>query len=128
MNKADQNMPEVTEAQIERLYQLKIYLRWILVVCAWILILPWSLWQFRETISLCQERCTWAVIRVGIEFTPLGALGIAFCMGFTTSVLVWQSLHILRGGLSNKEKYYLRQEMVKILQQGEKHWLYRYFH
>lgn len=117
---------QVTEENMQRLYQLKIYGRWIVVIISWILILPWALWEFRETISLCQERCTWATIRVGIEFTPLASLGIAFCLGFATSVLVKQSLYILKGGLSEKEKYYLHREVLKILQKGKSHWLYRY--
>jgi len=128
MNPSNDNTQTVTEKEIEKLYQLKIYGRWIVVIIAWILILPWALWQFRETISLCQERCTWATIRVGIEFTPLASLGIAFCLGFATSVLVKQSVHILNGGLSEKEKYYLSQEVLKIRQKGESYWLYRYLY
>ncbi len=126
MNLSKDDRQTETEKDIEKLYQLKIYGRWIVVITSWILILPWALWQFRETIFLCQERCTWATIRVGIEFTPLASLAIAFCFGFATSVLVWQSVHILNGGLSEREKYYLRQEVLKIRQKGESHWFYRY--
>jgi len=121
-----EDIQEVTAKEINRLYELKIYGRWIVVITTWILLLPWALWQFRETISLCQERCTWATIRIGIEFTPFASLGIAFCLGFATSVLVKQSVHILKGGLSEKEKYYLSQEVLKIRQKGKSHWLYNY--
>lgn len=127
MNENNPETIQVTEKNIQRLYQLKIYGRWIFVLLAWILIMPLSLWQFRETISLCQEKCTWATIRVGIEFSPFATVGVAFCLGLATSVLVRQSLDILKGGLSEKEKYYLRQEVLKIRQQGKSHWLYSYF-
>jgi len=115
------------EADIEKLYKIRIYGRWLLVLISWITLMPWGLWQFRETISLCQEHCTWSAIRLGMEFNPGGTLAITFCIGFLTSVLIWQSSHILRGGLSDKEKYYFRQEAKKIRSEGTKnplwHWL-----
>lgn len=114
----------ITPQEIERLFRLNIYGRWILVALSWLLIFPWGLWQMRETIFLCYEKCTWATIRIGMEFTPWGALAISFCIAFTTSVLVWQSIYILRGGLSPRQKYYLSQQVEKIKNQGEKHWLY----
>ncbi len=102
------------EADIKKLYKTRVYGRWILVLISWLTLMPWGLWQFRETISLCQEHCTWSAIRLGMEFNPLGTLAITFCIGFLASVLVWQSSYILRGGLSEKEKYYFNQEIKKI--------------
>jgi hypothetical protein len=110
--------------QIQRLYQLTIYGRWLFVIICWLTLAPFGIWQMRETISLCQEYCTWAAIRYGMQFNPFGALALIFCIAITTSVLVWQSSHILQGGLSAKEKYYLKQKVLKIKAQGSKHWLY----
>ncbi|MBL1209666.1 hypothetical protein [Geminocystis sp. GBBB08] len=115
----------VSNQEIDRLHQLTVYGRWLLVVMSWILILPWALWELRETISLCQEYCTWSAIRAGMEFNPWGALGLVFCFAFATSVLVWQSSYILRGGLSDKQKYYLTEKVKKIRLQNKKNWLYR---
>ncbi|WP_373480763.1 hypothetical protein [Geminocystis sp.] len=116
----------VTPKEIQKLYQLTIYGRWILVCLSWILILPWGLWELRETISLCQEYCTWSGIRLGLEFNPWAALGLSFCIVFTTSVLVWQSSYILRGDFSEKQKYYLTQKVTQIRQKGKKYWLYSF--
>lgn len=115
------------EKDIHRLYLLKLQGRWLLVIISWLTLMPWGLWRMQETISLCIEYCTWATIRAGMEFNPWATLAITFCLGFLTSVLVWQSLYILRGGLSDKEKYYFHQEVLKIRSQGAKHWLRRWF-
>lgn len=115
----------ISEQEIERLHQLTLYGRWILVGISWIFILPWALWELRETISFCQEYCTWSAIRAGIEFNPWAALGVTFCIAFATSVLVWQSSYILRGELSDKEKYYFIEKIKKIRTKNKNNWLYR---
>lgn len=118
----------VSDAEIQKLYQLNLYSRWIFVLLSWLFILPWAIWQFRETISLCQDYCTWATIRLGMEFNFLATVGISFCIGFTTSVLIWQSMHIIEGDLSQRQKYYLAQKIRKIRQQGQNHCLYRWIY
>jgi hypothetical protein len=110
--------------QVEKLHQLTIYGRWILIAICWLTLVPWGLWQLRETISLCQEYCTWAAVRLSLEFNLWGSFALTFTVAFTTSVLVWQSSHILRGGLSAKEKYYLAEKVKKIRQQGQKNLLW----
>ena len=124
MKETIDNQIIVSDQEIKKLYQLNLYGRWIMVLLSCLLILPWAIWQFRETISLCQDYCTWAAIRLGIELNFLAALGITFCIALTTSVLIWQSMHIIRGDLSQKQKYYLAQKVRKIRKQGQKHWLY----
>lgn len=115
------------EKQVQKLYYLTLYARWILVGIGWLTIIPWGLWQFRETFSLCQQYCTWAAVRMGIEFNLVASFAMTFIIAFTTSNLVWQSYHILKGGLSEKEKYHLAKQVKKIRQQGNKnilwHWL-----
>ncbi len=126
--KEQSNEQIVSEKQIKRLYRFYLYGRWLVVLICWLLIMPWAIWQFKETISLCQEQCTWAAIRIGMEFNLLAAVGISFCLGLITSVLVWQSTVILRGRLSDKQHYYLSQQVQKISSQGKKHWLYRWIY
>lgn len=120
------NSSQPSAREIQKLHQLMIYGRWIAVVTAWILIVPFALWDMRETIQLCIDYCTWSSIRLGLEFHPLSAVGLSFSVAFALSVLVWQSINILQGGLSDKQKYYLRQQVQKIRQKGKKHWLYRW--
>lgn len=115
----------ISDQEIERLHQLTVYGRWICVAISWIFILPWALWQLRETISLCQEYCTWAAIRVAMEFDSWATVGLIFCFAFATSVLVWQSSYILRGELSPKEKYYFTEKIHKIKKKGKNYWLYK---
>lgn len=115
----------ISKEEIERLYQLTVYGRWILVTISWVFILPWALWDLRETISLCQEYCTWSAIRSGMEFNPWAAFWLTFCVAFATSVLVWQSSYILRGGLSDKEKYYFIEKIKKIRRKNKNNWLYK---
>jgi hypothetical protein len=118
----------ISDREINRLHQLTVYGRWVLVATSWILILPWALWQLRETISLCQDYFTWSAVRLGLEFNPWATLGLSFCIGFTTSVLVWQSIYILQGGLSEKQKYYLSEKVKKIRHRNKKSWLYRWLY
>ncbi|MGI0482321.1 hypothetical protein ACN4EE_16245 [Geminocystis sp. CENA526] len=116
----------MSDREINRLHELMIYGRWLAVVIAWIVIMPFALWDMRETIVLCMEYCTWSGIRLGLEFHPFSALGLSFCIGFAVSVLVWQSKIILQGDLSDKQKYYLARQVEKIRQQGNSHWLYNW--
>jgi hypothetical protein len=116
----------VSEQEIKRLYQFNIYGRWLVVFFFWLLLIPWGLWNLRETISLCQDRCTWAAIRLGMEFNPSATVAISFCLGIFTAVLVKQSIHILKGGLSDQEKYYLAKKVQKIRHQGQRSLLYRW--
>lgn len=120
MNDSDLNQP------IERLHRLTVYGRWLFVVICWLTLAPFGLWEMRETIALCQQHCTWSAIRYGLQFNPYGAVSITFCIAITTAVLVWQSSHILQGGLSDKEKYYLQQQVEKIRAKGTKHILWKW--
>ncbi|MBE9223031.1 hypothetical protein IQ215_10025 [Cyanobacterium stanieri LEGE 03274] len=126
MNQENKEESIVADTDIERLHLSRVYGRWLLVLISWLTLMPWGLWQFRETVSLCQEYCTWSAVRSGMEFNPFATLAITFCIGFLTSVLFWHSSYIIKGGLSDKEKYYFAQEVKKIRQKGEKHFLWHW--
>lgn len=111
--------------QVTRLNRLRFYTRWLLVLTSWLTLVPFGIWQMRETVSLCQQYCTWAAIRYGLEFNPLGAMALCLSLAITTSTLIWHSCYILEGGLSSKEKYYLQQKVMKIKSRGSKHILYK---
>ena len=119
------NEPNLNE-QVEKLHQLRIYGRYLFVLLCWLTLAPFGIWQMRETISLCQEHCTWAAVRYGLEFNLLGALALTFCIAITTAVLVRQSWNILEGGLSAREKYRLERQVKKIRAVGPKHPLWRW--
>jgi hypothetical protein len=51
-------------------------------------------------------------------------VGLAFCIGMTVSVLIWQIRNILIG-LPQPEKQRLEQQVFKIRQQGPSHPLWK---
>lgn len=110
--------------EAEKLQKLTVYGRWLFVLICWLTLAPFGIWEMRETIMLCKEHCTWAAIRYGLQFNPVGGFALVFSVAITTSVLIWQSSHILQGGLSDKEIYYLEKQVEKIRATGPKHILY----
>jgi hypothetical protein len=72
--------------QIQKLHRLILYGRWLFVVCLWICIAPFCLWDLRTEISLLYEYFTWVGLRYTIIFHPLSSLGLSFCIAMTTSV------------------------------------------
>lgn len=112
--------------QIEKLHKINIYGRWLFVLICWITLAPFGLWEMRETISLCQQYCTRSTIKYGLQFNPFGAVAITFCIAITTAVLIRQSIYILKGGLSPKEKFYLEKQVRKIQAKGPKHFLWKW--
>lgn len=111
--------------QIQKLHQLTVYGRWLFVGLIWLTIAPVCLWNLRYEIALWQQYFTWVAVRYGLLFHPLSALGLAFCIGVTTSVLVWQSRNILLG-LPLQEKQRLEQQVFRIRQQGPTHPLWKW--
>jgi hypothetical protein len=120
------NIDHKLEKQVSKLHQLSIYTRYLFVLLCWFVLVPYALWEMRETISLCQEYCTWAAIRIGLEFNPFASLALIFTIAITTAVLVWQSRNILSGGISPKERYFLEQKVHKIRAMGPKHPLWKW--
>ena len=110
--------------QMQRLHRLTVYGRWVFVVCLWIIIAPVCLWDLYPEFLLWQQYFTWAAVRYSLAFHSPSTVGLALCIGMTTSVLVWQSRNILIG-LSKSEQQKLKTQVFKIRQQGSSHPLWK---
>jgi hypothetical protein len=111
--------------QVQQLHQLTVYGRWLLVTLLWVTLAPLCMWGWRYEISLMRSHFTWAALRYGIIFNPIPAMGLGFCIGMTTAVLVWQSRNILLG-IPRHEQYRLEQQVRRIGQQGASHPLWKW--
>ncbi|AFY47287.1 hypothetical protein Nos7524_1408 [Nostoc sp. PCC 7524] len=111
--------------QVHRLHQLTVYGRWLFVSFLWLTIAPLCLWNLRAEIALWQQYFTWVGVRYGLLYHPLSAIGLAFCIGMTASVLVWQSRNILVG-LPQDEKQRLEKQVFQIRKQGPSHPLWKW--
>lgn len=113
------------ERQIQRLYQLSVYSRWLLILFVWLTIVPICLWSLRMEIVMWKEYFTFAAVRYGLISHPLAALGLAFSVGMMLAVLIWQSRNILFG-LSSEEKKLLEDRVWRIRKQGSNHPLWKW--
>ncbi len=113
------------QAEVDRLYRLTLYGRWLVVGVLWLTIGLVSLWGLRYPISLMLDYFTWAALRYGLAFHPVAAVGLALCIGMTVAVLVWQSRNILFG-LPRRERQRLEQQVSRIRQQGNSHPLWKF--
>ncbi|MGF1478158.1 MAG: hypothetical protein ACFB4I_01525 [Cyanophyceae cyanobacterium] len=111
--------------QIQKLHRLTVWSRWLLVLGCWLCLGTISIWSLRSEIVLWQQYFTWTAVRYAIIYNRLPAFCLAFCIGITAAVLVWQSLNIVRG-LSAKEKYRLAQQVQKIRLAGPSHPLWKW--
>jgi hypothetical protein len=114
----------VFNAQVQKLHKLTVYARWLFVCFLWLTIAPVSLWNLREEITLWRQYFTWIGVRYGLYFHPLATLGLAFCIGMTASVLVWQSRNILFG-LPKRDRERLERQVLLIREQGATHPLWK---
>jgi hypothetical protein len=119
------NLDPNLEKQVQRLHQLTIYGRWLFVVVCWMTIGSYGIWGLREDISLWREYFTWAAVRYAIVFNRIPAFCVAFCIGITTAVLVWQSQNTFRG-LSVEERQRLEKQVRKINAIGSRHPLWKW--
>ncbi|KST67955.1 hypothetical protein [Mastigocoleus testarum] len=124
INHEDNSDPEF-ERQVQRLYELTVYSRWLLIVFVWLTIVPICLWNLRMEIALWKEYFTFAAVRYGLISHPLAALGLAFSVGMILAVLIWQSRNILFG-LSSEEKKLLEDRVWRIRKQGSNHPLWKW--
>ncbi|NMG11084.1 hypothetical protein [Brasilonema sp. UFV-L1] len=111
--------------QVQKLYQLQVYSRWLLVGFLWLTIAPICAWDLRSEITLWRQYFTWVAVRYGLYYHPLATLGLSFCLGMLLAVLIWQSRNILFG-LSQQEKQRLEQQLFQIRQQGASHPLWKW--
>lgn len=113
------------ERQIQRLHSLTVWGRWLVIVGCWVAIAPWVLWSLREEIALMRSHFTFAALRYAFIFNPLPALGLTFCIGLTTGVLLWQSQNILFG-MSPRYKRRLAKRVQRIRAAGSTHPLWKW--
>ncbi|HHP7231245.1 MAG TPA: hypothetical protein ACFCUY_10355 [Xenococcaceae cyanobacterium] len=111
--------------KVQKFYQLSLYFRWILVGISWLTFGVYGIWGLRAEISLWLDYFTWAAVRYGLAFNIIPTICLAFCIGLTLSVLVWQSRNIL-WGLPPKEKRNLERQVEYILSKGDRHPLYKW--
>jgi hypothetical protein len=116
--------PSVAQ-QVNKLYQLTIYFRWLVVSCIWLTVGIVCLYNLRSEIALWEQYFTWVSVRYAIFYHPLSSLGLGFCIGMTAAVLVWQSRNILLG-LPQKERQRLEKQVYRIRQQGQTHPLWKW--
>lgn len=115
------------DRQVKKLYQINIYMRWLTISFCWLTLGLFGLWGLRHEISLWFKYFTWSAVRYAIHFNPLPSLCLAFCIGITVSVLVWQSRNII-WGLPVPEKYRLQQKVKRIIAAGSSHPLWKFIH
>ena len=117
--------PSPFAAEVERLHQLTVWARWLVVGCLWITIGLVSLWGLRAELALWGQYFTWTAVRYGLAYNPLPAIGLGLCLGLTVATLVWQSRNIL-WGLPRTERHRLIQQARRIHRQGPSHPLWKW--
>jgi hypothetical protein len=110
--------------QIDNLYRLNVYTRWVVIGLLWLTVGAYSLWELRYPISLLQEDFTWAAVKYGLIFQPVPAFGLFLCIGMMMGTLVWQSRNLI-WGLPKKERQQLMQQVCQIRKQGSSHPLWK---
>ena len=115
----------VFKNQIDRLYAVNIYGRWIAIGLLWLTIGAYSLWELRYPISLIQEDFTWVAVKYGLIAEPLPTFGLCLCVGMMTGTLIWQSRNII-WGISKDEHRRLIRQVANIRKQGNSHPLWKW--
>ena len=113
------------QSKVVKLHRLTVYGRWLFVVFNWLTFGVYALWNLREEIALWFDYFTWAAVYYGFHFNFVPTLCLAFCVGTTISVLVWQSRNLLCG-LPAQERRQLEKQVEKILKQGATHPLWKW--
>lgn len=117
--------PSPFAAEVERLHQLTVWARWLVVGCLWGTIGLLSLWGLRAELALWWQYFTWTAVRYGLAYNPLAAIGLGLCLGLTVATLVWQSRNII-WGLPRPERRRLMQQARRIRRQGPSHPLWKW--
>ncbi len=113
------------QAEVERLHELTLWWRWLLIGLLWITVGSLSLYELRTDISLLLEDFTWVGLRYALAFNRLAALGLGVCLGMTLGVLLWQTRNILWGRSMAWQKR-LERRVWQIRLQGQSHPLWRW--
>ena len=115
----------IFKQQVQKLYNLILYGRWLVVAFLWLSVGSLSLWGLRSEIALWLQYFTWVAVRFALYYNPLPTIGLTVCVVMTISVIVWQSRNILLG-LPPQEQRRLEQQVQKIRQQGSTHPLWKW--
>ncbi|NJK40156.1 MAG: hypothetical protein HC934_00065 [Acaryochloridaceae cyanobacterium SU_2_1] len=113
------------QAEVQRLYQLTLYTRWLVVGSLWLTVGCLSVWSLRSSIQLWLDHFTWAAVKYTLAYNRIAAIGLGLCLGTTFAVLLWQS-RIILWGLPSQEQYRLTQRVMMIRTQGQSHPLWRW--
>ena len=119
------NIQSDFQHKVGKLYKLSIYGRWLVVVFSWLTFGAYAIWSLRSEIALCLDYFTWASLYYGLHFNFLPTVCLAFCVGITISVLVWQSRNLI-WGLPELEQRKLEKRVKKIMTKGTKHPLWKW--
>jgi hypothetical protein len=113
------------QQQVQRLHQLTVTGRWLVVAGLWLTIGATSLWGLRYPISLVLENFTWAAVRYGLMFDLYPAFGLFLCIGMTLGIVVWQMRNWIFG-LPKHDRDRLEHYVRRINQQGCSHPLWNW--
>ena len=122
---ADTKLDPTFEQEVQKLHEITVWGRWLLVGFLWITIAPLCLWNLRSEIALLQQHFTWSTLKYGLAYNKLPTIGLALCYGMTAAVLIWQSRNIL-WGMPPQEKRRLEKQVNRIRQQGASHPLWKW--
>ncbi|WP_036477157.1 hypothetical protein [Myxosarcina sp. GI1] len=111
--------------QVEKLYNLTVYLRWLFVLFCWLTLGVYGIWQIKNAIALWFDYFTWSAVYYTFHFHLIPTLCLAFCVGVTVSTLVRQSKNII-WGIPKSEKKQLEKRVKRILAVGTKHPLWKW--
>lgn len=115
----------IFKQQVQKLYNLILYGRWLVVAFLWLSVGSLSVWGLRSEIALWLQYFTWVAVRFALYYNPLPTIGLTVCLVMTISVIIWQSRNILLG-LPPEEQQRLEQQVQKIRQQGATHPLWKW--
>lgn len=113
------------QQKVDKLHRLTIYGRWLFVSICWLTLGTYALWNLKEEIALVFDYFTWAAVYYGFHFNLVPTLFLAFCVGSTVSVLLWQSRNII-WGMPASERRQLERQVKKIMTRGKKHPLWKW--
>lgn len=121
----DVKLDPTFQQEVQKLHEITVWGRWLLVGFLWITIAPLCLWNLRSEIALLQQHFTWAALKYGLAYNRVPTLGLALCYSMTAAVLIWQSRNIL-WGMPPQEKRRLEKQVNRIRQQGASHPLWKW--
>lgn len=120
MTEGDRNL----DRQVKRLHHLTVWGRWSFAIGCWLSLGIYGTWGLRSEIALWWQYFTWTAVRYAL-YNRIPAFCLAFCIGITAAILVWQSKNILFG-ISARERYRLEQQVKEIRASGPSHPLWKW--